>query len=1144
MSKSSLLIEEGGGVTAVITPPASVSEHPPVSAPPPSSLQSPQDTPPSPPPLPVDGGSPMHSKRRVRSFYWKPIPKERVQQCGAPNLWTLHTAAGKQMFHIDIKNLEDLFAHHDDRQVHRTNGMKTSWACRTLQEPKTEILDSKRSMTLAIFLKRFKKSHKSIIEDILHGNSAAFGSEALRDLLKLLPESAEVEMLHAYRGDPGQLCTVDSFMYHLTLIPSFDLRIEALLLKEEFSPLCSSLKQNICTVRYAARELLSCVELHCVLHLVLEAGNILNSGGYGGNAAGFKLSSLLSLADTKANKPGMNLLHFVAMEAKKKDEWLLKFPERLQHVERAARVSVEDLTVEWECLSMRTKRVEQNTQAHPELQDQLHMFLQNSGAALEDINRIRTELQKDEDDLIDFFCEDKDTFRLDDCFHIFQHFCSKFTKAVQENVERECREESQMKRARGLEQKRRSWADGDMVPGVFGSKCSTETDVQAALKEKELVQLFKPHPQSLQSPFTFGRFSLRCSWQQPSEVSPNSADTHSPTHRWTDSKSELQSSAAAHTHTSSGQMDEHVEAHTQMPALEDHGNGSLQKSSPEDITGTSFKMNNKVDHQCGKWMAESRNSRLTSLLGTQEKSSNTMQTGPKAHMGERSICLKHSENERENSTATNHSNELSACVPEVNTSSAASHNDTSDVKTIKDSSESNKQTSKPNNHVSVCSIKESRSHIETHFIMGEKKTDVCRSPRKTPTKLHRKIFTSPVLFSSPSHKTSHKPPVNPKLPLFVNPSSSSPSPEPPLFPPVRILTPSEGENRRRAISLARIPQTASRAVHMYSEASKCPNHTGPALSPQRSSTLPSPSPQRSSTHPAPSPPQTSSTHPAPSPPQTSSTHPAPSPPQTSSTHPAPSPPQTSSTHPAPSPPQTSSTHPAPSPQTSSTHPAPSPQRSSTHPAPSPPQRSSTHPAPSPPQRSSTHPAPSPPQTSSTHPAPSPPQTSSTHPAPSPPQTSSTHPAPSPPQTSSTHLLPPMQSSSLRKSVIQHKSVTEKMCRFTVRALAQPGGKSSGLTSLNSFRNDAPSFARNTVASTTRRAVASSNLSVSHSTRANTPKVPPLNRTASLRLSQSRMNPQSMHGSNINPNPNPGKAGKEKSAIAQVSWEKPFKPVWK
>ena len=35
-------------------------------------------------------------------------------------------------------------------------------------------------------------------------------------------------------------------------------------------------------------------------------------GGYGGDAAGFKLSSLLKLSETRANKPGFTLLHFVA----------------------------------------------------------------------------------------------------------------------------------------------------------------------------------------------------------------------------------------------------------------------------------------------------------------------------------------------------------------------------------------------------------------------------------------------------------------------------------------------------------------------------------------------------------------------------------------------------------------------------------------------------------------------------------------------------------------------------------------------------------------------------------------------------------------------------------------------------------------
>ena len=40
--------------------------------------------------------------------------------------------------------------------------------------------------------------------------------------------------------------------------------------------------------------------------------NVDLQGGYAGDAAGFKLNSLLKLTDTRANKPGVTLLHFVA----------------------------------------------------------------------------------------------------------------------------------------------------------------------------------------------------------------------------------------------------------------------------------------------------------------------------------------------------------------------------------------------------------------------------------------------------------------------------------------------------------------------------------------------------------------------------------------------------------------------------------------------------------------------------------------------------------------------------------------------------------------------------------------------------------------------------------------------------------------
>ncbi|CAM2095325.1 unnamed protein product [Caretta caretta] len=81
---------------------------------------------------------------------------------------------------------------------------------------------------------------------------------------------------------------------------SYDRRLELLVLKEEFFPQLNSLKCSIQILTEAARELLGCEELHIVLRLVLRAGNYMNTGGYAGHAAGFRMASLLRLADTKA----------------------------------------------------------------------------------------------------------------------------------------------------------------------------------------------------------------------------------------------------------------------------------------------------------------------------------------------------------------------------------------------------------------------------------------------------------------------------------------------------------------------------------------------------------------------------------------------------------------------------------------------------------------------------------------------------------------------------------------------------------------------------------------------------------------------------------------------------------------------------
>ncbi|XP_058265165.1 uncharacterized protein LOC131365553 [Hemibagrus wyckioides] len=527
--------KEGAGV--IMSP--STFDHDTIVTPPP---------PVPPPPLPMVN---IQRRRRIRSFYWKPIPEERVQQRGAPNLWTLANHSDKHKFQIDIKSVEDLFGL-NDRHTVATASSKTSRVHSGLSEQNKEIsiLDPKRSMNVAIFLKCFKKSIQSLIDDIVHGNSEVFGAERLRELNKLLPDTHEVEKLHSYKGDKTNLNTVDSFMYQLTLLPRFDLRVEAMLLKEEFSALCSSLKQDVFIIRSAIKELLSCVELHSVLHLVLEAGNIINTDGYGGNAVGFKLSSLLSLAETKSNKPGMNLLHFVALEAKKKDDQLLKFPEKLQYVESAARVSVDSLNVELDNLNRRLETLQQNIQKDTQLLQQLHTFLQCAAVSLKEVSACHSLLMTEGEQMIEFFCEDTETFKLDECFYIFSHFCSKFTKAVQENVERAMRAASQLKRVKAGKGNQPSWAGQHWAGSVLGSRCSSEIDVRTAVKWEGLIELLISQPPSFHS--SLGGYGLHRPRHRFSDGNMNITETHSP--------SDTQSHSAS--------TPVQVETHTLFPELQ------------------------------------------------------------------------------------------------------------------------------------------------------------------------------------------------------------------------------------------------------------------------------------------------------------------------------------------------------------------------------------------------------------------------------------------------------------------------------------------------------------------------------------------------------------------------------------------------
>ncbi|KAM4797452.1 FH2 domain-containing protein 1-like [Rhinophrynus dorsalis] len=445
-------------VTSKSSPPPSAPPRPPAPPPPGSSLPPPPPPPGKfslPPPPPPPGGftlppTPSHGilhststsaplrygdqrRSKLRNFNWDALPDERVLK--GPNLWTSHPQG--HSLQIDISHMEELFGQRDEPRKIRRSGQFRPRPTQGIPEPEVSLLDAKKIMNLGIFLKQFKRPVHVMIEDIKRGVGSNFGAEKLGELQKLLPEKDEVKKLRAFKGDRSRLSEPELFMVLLVEVPSFSQRLQVMILKEEFFPQLNCLKQSVQIQNAAATELLQCVELHTIIHLVLKAGNHMNAGGYAGSALGFRMGSLLKLADTKANKPGMNLMHFVAKEAERNNHSLMTFPDKLTHISQASRITSQEVESELQTLSQKLTSTREALRNQSDLKHEMGLFLQVAEVELYEVICSLRVLQDTCRELMDFFCEDESVFRLEEMCLVFSTFCARFLAAVQENKERE-----------------------------------------------------------------------------------------------------------------------------------------------------------------------------------------------------------------------------------------------------------------------------------------------------------------------------------------------------------------------------------------------------------------------------------------------------------------------------------------------------------------------------------------------------------------------------------------------------------------------------------------------------------------------------------------------------------------------------------
>ncbi|XP_075228293.1 uncharacterized protein LOC142328432 isoform X2 [Lycorma delicatula] len=464
----------------------------PLPPPPPPPLAPPQPpaAPPPPPPAPAMGGPPPPPlltpptapvsapeppevtnvkllpqqetptpRTKMKTINWNKIPNNKV--VGKHNIWSLVARSHQHspMADLDWDEMEGLFCQQAPPAAAAPIPISPKLSGdpdRRRKEPsEIALLDGKRSLNVNIFLKQFRSSNEDIIQVIRDGEHDEIGAEKLRGLLKILPELDELEMLRTYDGDKSKLGNAEKFLLQLIDIPNYKLRIESMLLKEEFAANMNYLEPSINAMIVAGEDLMTNKPLQEVLYMVLVAGNFLNSGGYAGNAAGVKLSSLQKLTDIRANKPGMNLIHYVALQAEKKRKDLLRFPDDMLVLEEATKTTVEQLQNEINTLDTRIKKIHKQIDlptTENEIKLQMGEFLKMAEHEVGNLHRDMTELENVRKSLAEFFCEDVGTFKLEECFRVFHGFCVKFRQAVVENERRRVQEEQAAARRKQREE--------------------------------------------------------------------------------------------------------------------------------------------------------------------------------------------------------------------------------------------------------------------------------------------------------------------------------------------------------------------------------------------------------------------------------------------------------------------------------------------------------------------------------------------------------------------------------------------------------------------------------------------------------------------------------------------------------------------
>ena len=225
---------------------------------------------------------------------------------------------------IDHDALKDLFAQSkaDDPSAKRRKslgGDRTNGAGPDDGKGFVSLLDLKRGSNVEIMLSQISLSLPEIADAVRRLDDAKLDVEHVDMMLRYLPTSDELAALRAFEGDRARLGKADRYFSALASVAGHASKMKALRFKQGFRSATRETRAWVAVVDAFCAELKSSSRLGRLVALVLNLGNALHATR-GVAAAGFSLSSLSKLLDTRSFDGSTTLLHYMVAHLERERE--------------------------------------------------------------------------------------------------------------------------------------------------------------------------------------------------------------------------------------------------------------------------------------------------------------------------------------------------------------------------------------------------------------------------------------------------------------------------------------------------------------------------------------------------------------------------------------------------------------------------------------------------------------------------------------------------------------------------------------------------------------------------------------------------------------------------------------------------------